>query len=109
MAFHFHGDVIKFRGGFAIASLASVVIITHLLDGADHVLATALSARPLVWIGRRSYAIYIWHYPFACWTHRLPDRFGVPLGLIATLIATELSWRLVESRFVRPKRIMQRA
>jgi peptidoglycan/LPS O-acetylase OafA/YrhL len=105
MAFRYSGDVIKFRGGFALAALASVAIITHLLDGTGRVLSTALSLPPLVWIGRRSYAIYLWHYPFACWTHRLPDPIGVPLGLTATLIATELSWRLVESRFgQRPER-----
>ena len=103
IAFHYNGDVIKYKGAFSIAALCSVAIITHILDGGGALIATVLGSRPLVWLGRRSYAIYIWHYPFACWLHRIPDSIGVPLGLTATLVAAELSWRLVESRFTKPE------
>ena len=99
MVFHFWGDVIKFKFGFAIGSVASIAVITYLLDGAGRVVTTALSARPLVWLGRRSYAIFLWNFPISCWTHRLPEAIGVPLGLAATALVAELSWRLVESRF----------
>jgi peptidoglycan/LPS O-acetylase OafA/YrhL len=98
LLFHFSGDVIKFRGGFALASVATICVITYLADTPTNAVTAVLRWRPLVWLGRRSYAIYLWHYPFACWTHRLPDRVGLPLGLAATGVTAELSWRLVESR-----------
>jgi peptidoglycan/LPS O-acetylase OafA/YrhL len=100
LVFHFWGDVIKFRSGFAIGAIASVAVITYLLDGAGRTVTGVLSAPPIVWLGRRSYAIFLWNFPIACWTHRMPALIGVPLGLAATGVVAELSWRLVESRFV---------
>ncbi len=33
------------------------------LRAAQGMVARALSAEPLVWVGKRSYSIYLWHYP----------------------------------------------
>ena len=44
-------------------------------------LARVFSVRPLVWLGKRSYALYLWHYVWATWTNPLPFWPGLAAGL----------------------------
>ena len=96
-------SALTFRGGIALASLATVVLIAGLLE-APSPWRRAMSLRPLVWLGRRSYGIYLWHWPvlviagalvpYAAGTLR---GAGVLLGaLLLTLVLAELSWRCLE-------------
>jgi hypothetical protein len=60
-----------------------------------------LGRRLMTWIGKRSYSLYLWHWPIFVYTQPQIDQ---PLGLYATLalrlvltaIAAELSYRYVE-------------
>jgi peptidoglycan/LPS O-acetylase OafA/YrhL len=69
-----------------------------------------LVCRPLVWLGQRSYGLYLWHMVPA-WL--LADRFRAdwPLVLTGTLLialpATELSWRFVEQPILRRGRLLR--
>ena len=66
----------------------------------------AIDLQPLRWIGERSYGIYLWHWPLlvllvAGVQNTGPDA-GVPLwigglALALTLVAAELSYRLLET------------
>ena len=51
-----------FRGGLFLASLLTAVLIASLLPENRFLLALA-EARPVEWIGVRSYGIYLWHWP----------------------------------------------
>jgi peptidoglycan/LPS O-acetylase OafA/YrhL len=99
---------LKYLGAFAIVAVAGSMVVAHLADGRRRSVATrVLASRPLVWLGKRSYAVYLWHWPLANWTDLLPHVWGVPLGMGCSLVAAELSWRLVElpaSRFARRRR-----
>lgn len=87
------------------ASLLTVGVIQGLLPdmvaGATSLLRRVLSLPPLVWVGQRSYGLYLWHWPLAVMAHYLygPDRpLAVNLGVVvATVVITELSYRFVET------------
>ena len=51
-----------YYGGILLLSLLTGLLIITLVD-ARSPLARFFSLRPLVWIGKLSYSIYLWHYP----------------------------------------------
>ncbi len=51
-----------YRGGMVITSLLTAVLIAVLVHPESH-LARVFAWSPLVWIGKRSYGMYLWHYP----------------------------------------------
>ena len=58
-----------------------------------------LSARSLTYVGRRSYAIYLWHYPLLLMARGAPpeSRWLVRSVLVvATFVIAEVSWRYLE-------------
>ena len=101
-------DGFKYVGALTAVAAAGFVIVANLVDDrGGSWTRSLLGTRPLVWLGQRSYAVYLWHWPLALWTNELPHRVGVPLGLGATLVAAELSWRLVEAPAARLARRRQ--
>ncbi|QFG67361.1 acyltransferase family protein [Ornithinimicrobium pratense] len=92
-----------FRGGIALATVATLVLIAGLLE-APSPWRKMMSSRPLVWVGERSYGIYLWHWPVLVIAGALvPYTDGTTRGyavllaaLLATLVLAELSLRLVE-------------
>ena len=93
-------DPLLYRAGFlGIALLAAPLVAV-----AGHPASTvgrALATQPLGWLGERSYAVYLWHWPVCALTRPGVDvpltgwansalRVGVALAL------AELSYRLVE-------------
>ncbi len=67
-------------------------------------LGRLLTLRPVLWIGSRSYAIYLWHVPLI--TLALAHGYGRRGAVIAVALSVcvaGLSWRLVEQPFLRLK------
>ena len=94
-------DPFVYHGGFVVLDLLTVALILSLVHPASTLVSRAMSVRPLVWIGRRSYGIYLWHWPIFVITRPGVDvSFGgwrlLGLRLGATLVAAELSYRFVE-------------
>ena len=62
-----------------------------------------LASRPLVWIGKISYSLYLWHWPlWVFWTFRSETPPGYAdslLTLAASMAAAYLSWRFIEQPF----------
>ncbi|HTD50354.1 MAG TPA: SGNH hydrolase domain-containing protein, partial [Acidimicrobiia bacterium] len=98
-AWYYHG------GSAAYAVLACVVIAGALQPGS---VRTVLSSRPLAWIGRISYGLYLFHWPFIVWLvpTRVHGLHGLPLNLVrlaATFAAATVSFYLIE-RPIRERR-----
>ena len=89
-----------YRPGLQLVSLASAVLVAASVHPETR-LHAVLGWKPLRWIGRRSYGIYLWHWPVYVVT-----RPGIDLGwssgptlvlrLGLTLLLAELSFRYVE-------------
>ncbi len=87
--------------GSLVLALAISALVPWLAETPRSGIARFLSLRPLTWLGKRSYGIYLWHYLWATWTHPLPVWVGVPLGVAGSLACAVVSWRLVEAPALR--------
>ncbi|GAA1889828.1 acyltransferase family protein [Lapillicoccus jejuensis] len=97
-----------FRGGIALASLATTVLVAGLLPTPGSGRSrwrTVMDAPVLGWVGRRSYGIYLWHWPVAVMvgldepaargtTAYVLTRVWV---VLVTLACADLSYRFVEA------------
>jgi peptidoglycan/LPS O-acetylase OafA/YrhL len=90
-----------YRGGFLVVGLLTVGLIAASVHPRAKLLSRTLSLQPFVWVGLRSYGIYLWHWPVCMVTRPELDvpLTGVPLlilRLALTMILAELSYRFVE-------------
>lgn len=78
----------------------SILTVVSLTRVNGHV----LNSRLLVWIGDRSYSIYLWHFPLLSASRLVPGipmRKGFLLGL--TLMLAEFTFRFVEAPYLKRK------
>jgi peptidoglycan/LPS O-acetylase OafA/YrhL len=93
-------DSFLFQGGFALLAVASCAAIAAAVHPGTTI-ARLLGLPFMVWIGKRSYSLYLWHWPIFVYTQ---PEIDTPLGLYPTLVlrlaltvgAAELSYRYVE-------------
>ncbi|HZU80186.1 MAG TPA: acyltransferase, partial [Acidimicrobiales bacterium] len=86
----------QWTGGIVLASLASGGIVTYLANRSTVGGVPGLLGRPaMVWLGQRSYAVYLWGYVFNTWFRSLGP-LAAPLVVACTLVTAEASYRLVE-------------
>jgi len=88
-------------GGFTLAALVSAWLIAAAAEDGEAPLARLLSARPLVWVGLRSYSLFLWHYPIAQALYSGGLRYWPSLTLVLSLIVADLSYRFVERPFLK--------
>ena len=89
-------SVAVFGATWTMVSVASALIVVVLVDRPPRE-QSLMTIKPVTYLGRRSYALYLWHYVLLTWF----ARFGV-VGVVAvfavTLATSEVSWQLVEQR-----------
>ena len=98
---HVNGySLLLYRGGlFGVSCLTAIVIAAVVRPGSF--LAVPLGLAPLVEVAKRSFGVYLWHYPLllimnpATRTTELPW-WGWALEALAIVVAVEASFRLIE-------------
>ena len=102
-------DTTAFPGYAAIVPVIGTVL---LLASAPHAtgLRTVLSSRPAVIIGDLSYGWYLWHWPLIVFTRTIwgDGTVGLIAAALASLGVAAVSYRLIEERFRRDRRIIGR-
>ena len=88
-----------YRGGFTAFAVVALVLVVAAGEVSGPV-RRILGAPALVWIGRRSFGWYLWHWPLIVLL--TPERLGVDgagrvvVLLALTVVTAEISFRVVE-------------
>jgi peptidoglycan/LPS O-acetylase OafA/YrhL len=89
-----------YHGGLTAAALATALVVAQVVTNPGSVPARLLGLAPLVWLGRISYGVYLWHWPL--FSYVTADATGLsrwPLlavRLAGTLLLAVVSYHLVE-------------
>lgn len=92
----------QYRGGTLLCSILTLMVIAACVQPQGMV-ARALSAEPLVWVGKRSYSIYLWHYPLLL-MNPVANISDTPwwqyiLQVLVVVAVAECSYRFIETPF----------
>ena len=85
-----------YRGGYAVFGVCVAAVITSAIQPGRFALRSFLSLPPLVWIGRISYGLYLWHWPVIVVAS--PARTGLD-GAQLTILRVGLTFAIATASF----------
>lgn len=96
-------DAFSYRGGTVLATVLALMVILA-CSRPESLLARPLAWGPLVWLGKRSYSIYLWHYPLLLLMNPASDvaqkpwwMHAIQLALVVAVAA--MCYRFIEAPF----------
>ena len=89
-----------YRGGMVLIAMITALLIAILAHPASR-LAIVMGCKPLRWLGKRSYGLYLWHFPvITLSTSQVsttePSIIKSIIQVAVSLLLAELSWRYIE-------------
>jgi peptidoglycan/LPS O-acetylase OafA/YrhL len=100
-------EAILYQGGLLLVELAIASLLIAVVAYKSTVLVTILRQAPLVWIGRVSYGLYLWHWPvryFVYGKSLLPPTYlHLATAVVLSLLFTICSFYCLERPFLRLK------
>lgn len=94
-------NTLLYRGGFLLVAILGLIVIIS--SGKQHTLMSRLlSFKPVVFIGKISYSLYLWHFPVLVLTTPVseignPNIFFVILRIVLTFAVAIVSYVFVET------------
>lgn len=89
------GPAVPAVSDMAAISAACALLVVLVAVRPASIMARVCRIPLLRYVGRRSYALYLWHYPLLSW-FRNDGAIGDAVAVGLAFVAAELSWRLVE-------------
>jgi peptidoglycan/LPS O-acetylase OafA/YrhL len=90
-------------GGYTLFAVVAAVLIGSLVLEETGPLVAFLTLPVMVWIGRISYALYLWHLPIFRRIQDDPTTLAILACVVASFTMATLSWYFVERPCLRLK------
>jgi peptidoglycan/LPS O-acetylase OafA/YrhL len=97
---------IAISAGIPIVEIATAIAVWQLVTVEGTGVHRVLESRTLVWIGQRSYGLYLWHFPIyqiVITSLSPPEPFLLLVAMPLSFCAAALSYRWVETPFLSRK------
>lgn len=94
---------LPYPGLFTLLPVGGTALLLVSGSHVDNVVTRLLASRPMLWVGDRSYSLYLWHWPLisvaiALWPGTVAAK---AIAAVLSVIPAVLSYRYVETRFRR--------
>jgi peptidoglycan/LPS O-acetylase OafA/YrhL len=103
-------SALLYYGGLTVIAASAAMVLLQAVLIPQSRAGQVLRNPVLLWFGRRSYGLYIWHWPVYWIAAMLSQSWlTIPCAVFASLLVARLSYRYIEQPFLRQKRRLSSA